>query len=105
MNTAEISRSWDKMRKKDDSPPDPRRRGIIGTGAALFGVQLFPERGSAAELSSPEVSVAQSSTAPEIPPPGYNILFILVDQEHFFERWPFPVPGREWLKRGMPSSK
>jgi arylsulfatase A-like enzyme len=33
------------------------------------------------------------------PPGGYNILFILVDQEHFFERWPMPVPGREWIKQ------
>jgi len=31
-------------------------------------------------------------------PPGYNILFVLVDQEHFFDKWPFPVPGREYLK-------
>jgi hypothetical protein len=30
--------------------------------------------------------------APETPPPGYNILFVLVDQEHFFEKWPFPQP-------------
>lgn len=87
------------MRKKDDSLPDPGRRTLIGTGAALFGAQLLPEQGRAAESSSPEVRVAQSSTTPETPPPGYNILFILVDQEHFFERWPFPVPGREWLKR------
>jgi hypothetical protein len=37
--------------------------------------------------------------APESPPPGYNILFVLVDQEHFFDKWPFPVPGREYLKQ------
>ncbi|MFC7397763.1 sulfatase-like hydrolase/transferase [Chelatococcus sp. GCM10030263] len=37
--------------------------------------------------------------APDAPPGGYNILFILVDQEHFFESWPFPVPGREWIKK------
>jgi arylsulfatase A-like enzyme len=37
--------------------------------------------------------------APETPPPGYNILFIFVDQEYFFEKWPFPVPGREYLKK------
>jgi arylsulfatase A-like enzyme len=33
------------------------------------------------------------------PPGGYNILFILVDQEHFFDGWPVPVPGREWIKQ------
>ena len=38
------------------------------------------------------------ATAPETPPPGYNILFVLVDQEHHFDKWPFPVPGREYLK-------
>jgi hypothetical protein len=37
--------------------------------------------------------------APEKPPPGYNILFIFVDQEHFFDKWPFPAPGREYLKK------
>ncbi|WP_321949690.1 sulfatase-like hydrolase/transferase [Paraburkholderia sp. J10-1] len=26
-----------------------------------------------------------------------NILFILTDQERYFDRWPFPVPAREWL--------
>src|SRR5262249_37151621 len=31
--------------------------------------------------------------------PGYNILFVLVDQEHFFDKLPFPVPGREYLKK------
>lgn len=28
-----------------------------------------------------------------------HILFILTDQEHDFDRWPFPVPGREELVR------
>jgi arylsulfatase A-like enzyme len=87
------------MSKSDDSPSDPKRRDFIGAGAALLGVQLLPEMESAAETGGQQVSAARSSTAPESPPPGYNILFILVDQEHFFERWPFPAPGREWLKR------
>jgi len=39
------------------------------------------------------------ATAPATPPPGYNILFVLVDQEHHFDKWPFPVPGREYLKK------
>ena len=37
--------------------------------------------------------------APATPPGGYNILFILVDQEHFFDKWPMPAPGREWIKQ------
>ena len=32
-------------------------------------------------------------------PSGYNILFVLVDQEHFFPKWPFPVPAREAIKK------
>ena len=32
-------------------------------------------------------------------PQGYNILFVLVDQEHFFPKWPFPVPAREAIKK------
>jgi arylsulfatase A-like enzyme len=40
-----------------------------------------------------------SHLRPQTPPPGYNILFVLVDQEHFFEKWPFPVSGREYLKK------
>src|SRR5258708_25579344 len=53
----------------------------------------------------PEIVAAQqampaaSVVAPAAPPGGYNILFILVDQEHFFERGPTPVPGREWIKQ------
>ncbi|WP_233838581.1 sulfatase-like hydrolase/transferase [Paraburkholderia sp. ZP32-5] len=37
--------------------------------------------------------------APSVAPAGYNILFILTDQERYFNEWPFPVPGREELKR------
>lgn len=57
-------------------------------------------------------AVAQAGGAPTAPanapgaaapaaklPEGYNILFVLVDQEHFFPRWPFPVPAREAIKK------
>ncbi|SUA74505.1 sulfatase-like hydrolase/transferase [Pandoraea pnomenusa] len=37
--------------------------------------------------------------APSVAPKGYNILFILTDQERHFDKWPFPVPGRERLRR------
>src|SRR6516225_5681560 len=72
---------------------NPSRRAVVGAGGALFGANF---------LSSPAQALAQlklPDRAPETPPPGYNILFVLVDQEHFFEKWPFPVPGREYLKR------
>jgi arylsulfatase A-like enzyme len=71
---------------------NPSRRVVMGAGGALLGANF---------LSSPKVALAQlklPDRAPETPPPGYNILFVLVDQEHFFEKWPFPVPGREYLK-------
>ena len=46
------------------------------------------------------LGAAATGPAAAAPPArGYNILFILVDQEHYFERWPMPVPGREWIKR------
>jgi arylsulfatase A-like enzyme len=51
---------------------------------------------------APQAAGAANPTpiaAPDAPPGGYNILFILVDQEHFFVRWPFPVPGRESIKK------
>src|SRR5215467_2596054 len=71
----------------------PSRRTIVGAGSALLGANFLssPAKATLAQLKLPE-------KAPETPPPGYNILFVLVDQEHFFEKWPFPVPGREYLK-------
>jgi len=68
----------------------------MASGAALFGAAaLRPQTVAAAlQAGSPE-----PATAPATPPGGYNILFILVDQEHFFEQWPMPVPGREWIRR------
>ena len=53
--------------------------------------------------SAPSTQAAEASSAPKIPPQtvpaGYNILFVLVDQEHFFPKWPFPVPAREAIKK------
>ncbi|RBP06444.1 choline-sulfatase [Roseiarcus fermentans] len=67
----------------------PSRRDLLASGAAtILGVDLLHAKPAAA---------AQAS-APDAPPAGYNILFILVDQEHFFPKWPFPVPAREWLR-------
>lgn len=81
------------MDANDAAPPDAGRRDFIGSSAALLGAQLLPELAAAAP------SAANTGMPPSSPPAGYNILFILVDQEHFFDRWPFPVPGREWLAR------
>jgi arylsulfatase A-like enzyme len=72
---------------------NPSRRDVVGAGGALLGANFLspPAKAALAQLKLPE-------KAPETPPPGYNILFVLVDQEHFFGKWPFPVPGREYLK-------
>ena len=74
----------------------PSRRDLLGKGAAaVLGADLLPAIASAEVKPS---APAEPITAPDAPPAGYNILFILVDQEHFFPKWPFPVPAREWLK-------
>ena len=84
------------MTDKTDGSRDPSRRAVLGAGAGLLGTaageMATPARAELAQLSLP-------AKAPEQPPPGYNILFVLVDQERFFEKWPFPVPGREYLKK------
>jgi arylsulfatase A-like enzyme len=51
-----------------------------------------------AEAAIMQTAPVQPVQAPDSPPGGYNILFILVDQEHFYPKWPFPVPAREMLK-------
>jgi arylsulfatase A-like enzyme len=84
-----------------DKPSDirnPSRRGLMTGGVAALGAagllaELIPSA-QAMTAKSPEPIIA-----PRAPPGGYNILFILVDQEHFFEEWPIPVPGREWIKK------
>ena len=74
----------------------PSRRSFLGASTALLGAISCgiptPAWAQVAQLLLP-------TKAPEAPPPGYNILFVLVDQERFFEKWPFPVPGREYLKK------
>ena len=65
-------------------------------GAGLLGAAAMPP---AAAAATQQATPAAPVVAPGAPPGGYNILFILVDQEHFFERWPMPVPAREWIKQ------
>lgn len=63
---------------------------------------------AAAALNGPEallrqpVAVAEAADSPPSPsklPEGFNIVLIVVDQERYFDRYPFPVPGREQLLR------
>ena len=77
----------------------PSRRTVLAGSAALLGASSLPERASAQPASTGGLPTpAHPVVAPNAPPGGYNILFILVDQEHFFDKWPFPVPAREWIK-------
>jgi arylsulfatase A-like enzyme len=73
---------------------NPSRRTVLAAGGALLGANRTapPAFAELAQLSLP-------AKAPETPRPGYNILFIFVDQEHFFDNWPFAAPGREYLKK------
>ena len=68
-----------------------RRRLALGAGATLAlggSVQLAQAQGTPAVPKPPMT-----------PPAGYNILLVTVDQERFFDSYPFPVPGRERLLR------
>ena len=74
------------------------RRAVLGAGGALLGGNLVSTAAAlptGADLAPP----SSPANAPQTSPPGYNILFVFVDQEHFFDKWPFPVPGREYLKK------
>jgi arylsulfatase A-like enzyme len=85
------------MTHSREDASNPSRRAVLGAGSALLGANL------ASVATAPAVAelaqLALPAAAPPTPPPGYNVLFLFVDQEHFFEKWPFPVPGREYLKR------
>src|SRR6266404_3478807 len=86
-----------------DQPPRRSRRTVLASGAALLVANILPEVAQAQTVTTPVPTAptpppARKVVAPNVPPGGYNILFILVDQEHFFEKWPFPVPAREWIK-------
>src|SRR6478736_1199863 len=83
------------MSKAENDSSDPSRRAAMASGAALLGSTLLASG----------IANAQTPTAPapapsaDTMPAGYNILFVLVDQEHFFPSWPFPVPAREAIKK------
>ena len=86
------------MARAQEYPSNPSRRAVVMAGGALLGANIL----TAATAPAAKATLTQLSLpakAPESPPPGYNILFVLVDQEHFFDKWPFPVPGREYLRQ------
>ena len=84
------------MTTTSNAPENKGRRNLLMTGATLLGAAVFPGTNAEAAVRDP---VAKPGESPQTPPAGYNILFVLVDQEHFFPKWPFPVPARESIRR------
>jgi arylsulfatase A-like enzyme len=85
------------MSKPEDDSTNPRddeigRRAAMTSGAALLGSTILASGIAEAQAPAP-------APATDTMPAGYNILFVLVDQEHFFPSWPFPVPAREAIKK------
>ncbi len=88
-----------------DTPSRKARRDFLKqAGVAMASAGLVPSAMSATGAASPTRHAADDgyimpTEAPTVAPKGYNILFILTDQERHFDKWPFPVPGRERLRR------
>lgn len=81
-----------------------RRHFLKQAGAAVASAGLASSAVAASAAApraapSPDDGYVVPAEAPPVPPKGYNILFILTDQERHFDQWPFPVPGRERLRR------
>lgn len=80
-----------------NAPSNPSRRDLLSTGAAALGATLLPA--GMQNVQAQSIPEKPQPIAPNTPPAGYNILFVLVDQEHFFSKWPMPVPAREAIKK------
>jgi arylsulfatase A-like enzyme len=85
--------------------PRHRRRDFLRTGAAL-GAALAGAGDALAQVQpQPSITGGSESAFPSAEAPGssdggYNILFILTDQEHYMgPGWPVPLPGHERLRR------
>ena len=78
------------------------RRGFLKAGAALAGATVA---GNVAQAQAPAITGGSESRFPSADAPGssdggYNILFILTDQEQYMGYlWPIPLPGHERLRR------
>ncbi len=79
------------------------RRTFLKAGAALAGATVAADTAIAqaptARITGGTESRFPSADAPGSNDGGYNILFILTDQEQYMGyTWPFPLPGRERLR-------
>ena len=80
--------------ESSNDPKNQSRRDLLTSGAAVMGSSFLPLGIQNAQAQS------GSNKLPQVDAPaGYNILFVLVDQEHFFDKWPIPVPAREAIKK------
>ena len=82
--------------------PSSSRRQFLKTGAALAGTTVAADTAiaQAPAITGGSESRFPSADAPGSSDGGYNILFILTDQEQYMGySWPFPVPGHERLRR------
>ncbi|MDP1840166.1 MAG: sulfatase-like hydrolase/transferase [Reyranella sp.] len=83
----------------------PRRDFLRSSAAALAGVAMTGESLAQAPAPQPAITGGSESAFPSADAPGsndggYNILFILTDQEHYMgPGWPVPLPGHERLRR------
>ena len=92
---------------KDDKPSEANaRRHFLKTAATLAASPLaFTRTADAQKTSTTQITGGTQSTFPSPDAPGsnqggYNILFILTDQERYMgSGWPIPLPGHERLKR------
>lgn len=81
----------------NNEPKNQSRRDLLSTSAAALGATLLPA--GMQNVQAQSIPEKPQPIAPNTPPAGYNILFVLVDQEHFFSKWPMPVPAREAIKK------
>ena len=78
------------------------RRQLLKAGAALAGATVVADTAIA---QAPAITGGTESSFPSADAPGsndggYNILFILTDQEQYMgPGWPVPLPGHERLRR------
>ncbi|MFO1082489.1 MAG: sulfatase-like hydrolase/transferase [Reyranellaceae bacterium] len=81
--------------------PRPTRRGLLKAGVATAStLAAGPTLAQAPAITGGTQSAFPSPEAPGSSDGGYNILFILTDQEHFMgPGWPVPLPGHERLRR------
>lgn len=90
--------------KKNSKEINLSRRNLI-KGAGLVAVaNSIPslghaQQGTCVEKKIPAWDKPYTGSLPEDIPNGYNILLITTDQERHFEQYPFPVPGRERLRK------